>query len=129
MCDFSGRRMLGLILKSKNLVTEIGDTKDTIELEINGGIRVVDKEGRIMGFGKVYFNENAIVNIFAVKDLVKRHRVTYDSAKEDGNKPIKFRANQQGLYVFDFPNSYVDYVESKNTSNTGVCLQTNATHK
>jgi len=120
------------LFKSKDLVTEIRDTEEKIQLE-TGGTRVVDKEGQIEGFGKVYFNKNGIANIFAVKDLIKRHRVTYDSEKEDafvvhiGNKPIKFRANQQGLYVFEFPKSYVDYVEHKNTSNTGVCLQTNAT--
>jgi len=44
---------------------------------------VVDKEAQIKGFGKVYFNENGIVNIFAVKDLIKKHRVIYDSNKED----------------------------------------------
>ena len=44
-----------------------------------------------------------------------------------GKKPIKFRVNLQGLYVFEFPKSYVDYVENKNTNNTGVCLHTNAT--
>ena len=119
------------LFKSKHLVTDIRDTKDKIQLETNGGTRIVDKEGQIKDFGKVYFNEDGIVNIFAVKDLIKRHRVTYDSNNEDafivhiGNQPIKFRANQQGLYVFNFPNSYMNYVDNKNTKE--VCLQTNAT--
>jgi len=84
------------LFKSKNLVTEIKNAKDKIELETKGGTRVVDKEGRIKGFGKAYFNQNAIVNIFAVKDLVKKHRVTYDSDKEDtfvvhiGSNPSSF---------------------------------------
>jgi len=63
------------LFKSKDLVTEKRDTKDKIQLETNGGTRIVDKEGEIKGFGKAYFNENGIVNIFTVKDLIKRHRV------------------------------------------------------
>ena len=41
------------LFKSKDLVTEIRDTKDKIQLETNGGTRIVDKEGQIKGFGKV----------------------------------------------------------------------------
>lgn len=58
------------LFKSKDLVTEIRDTKDKIQVETNGGTRIVDKGGQIKGFGKVYFNENCIINIFAVKELI-----------------------------------------------------------
>jgi len=109
------------LFKSKNLVTEIKDTKEKIQLETNAGTRVVDREVQIKGFDKVYLNESG------------RHRVTYDSNKEDAfvvhieNKPITFRVNQKGLYVFNFPENYMNYVEMKNTSNAGLCLQPNAT--
>ena len=84
------------LFKSRHLVIDIRDTKDKIQLETNGGTRIVDKEGQIKGFGKVYFNDDGIVNIFAVKDLTKRYRVTYDSNNEDafivhiGNQPLNF---------------------------------------
>jgi len=59
------------LFKSKDLVTEIRDTEENIQLETNGGSCVVDKEGQIDGFGKVYFNKNGIANIFAVKNLIR----------------------------------------------------------
>ena len=49
------------------------------------------------------------MNIFALKELVKHHRVPYDLRKEDAlvvhlsNKILKFHANEQGLYVYKFP--------------------------
>jgi len=33
------------LFKSKHFVTDIRDTKDKIQLETNGGTRIVDKEG------------------------------------------------------------------------------------
>ena len=40
--------------------------------------------------GTVYFNEDGIVNIFALKDLIGKHRVRNDSKKEDAfNRQFK----------------------------------------
>ena len=35
------------------------------------------------GFGKVWFDEQTIANIFALADLKKKYHVTYDTAIED----------------------------------------------
>jgi hypothetical protein len=58
----------------------------------------------VPGFGKVYYNEDAIANIFGFLDLKKKHQITYDSDKEDAflvhmdNKIVKFECSPDGLY-------------------------------
>jgi hypothetical protein len=53
----------------------------------------------VPGFGKVYYDEDAIANIFGFSDLKKKHQITYDSDKEDAflvhmdNKIIKFECS------------------------------------
>jgi hypothetical protein len=60
------------------------------------------REANVPGFGKVYYDEDAIANIFGFSDLKKKHRITYDSDKEDAflvhmdNKIIKFKCSPQG---------------------------------
>ena len=46
--------------------------------------------------------------------MVKKHRVTFDSDKEDAflvhtkqNGIIKFQANAQGLYAYEVPDNYL----------------------
>jgi hypothetical protein len=53
----------------------------------------------------VWYDEAAIANIFGLSDLKKKHRITFDSEKEDafivhmddGN--MKFQCNPKGLYT------------------------------
>jgi len=60
----------------------------------------------------VWFDQNAIANIFGFADLVKKHRITYDADIEDAflvhleNKVVKFKATPEGLYQFKVPESY-----------------------
>ena len=57
-------------------------------------------------YGEVWYDKDAIANIFALSNLVTKYRVTFDSDKENafnvytkqGN--MKFSTNEQGLYVF-----------------------------
>lgn len=71
------------LFKSKNLVRNIREAPNKIELDTNAGSRIVDQVGDIDGLSTVYFHENGIANIFALKDLRKKYQVTYDSKKED----------------------------------------------
>ena len=58
-------------------------------------------------YGKVWYDDKAIANIFALTNLVKNYRVTYNSHQDDGftihNKRgiTKFRRNKQGLCVLN----------------------------
>jgi hypothetical protein len=49
----------------------------------NVGMKKSNQEVLVPGFRKVYFNKDAIANIFGFSDLKTKHRITYDSNKED----------------------------------------------
>jgi hypothetical protein len=57
----------------------------------------------------VWYDKTAIANIFGLSELKKRHRVTYDSEKEDAfivhmnNNTIKFK----GLYTYKVSDKYL----------------------
>ena len=56
------------LFKSRNLVTDIREADVKIELGTNVRSKTISKVGNVNGMGEVYFNENGIANIFAVKD-------------------------------------------------------------
>ena len=84
-------------------------------MKTNGGSRVIEEEADepIMDV-KVHYDRNAITNLYALCNIVKKGRVYYDSDVEDAffvevkrpgntNKLLKFEANQEGLYVLQNP--------------------------
>ena len=69
----------------------------------------------VAGFGKVWFDEQTIANIFALADLKKKYHVTYDPAIEDvfivhheNKEPLKFKCTDHGIYVFTLPVCHED---------------------
>jgi hypothetical protein len=61
----------------------------------------------------VWYDKTAIAKIFGLSDLKKRHRVTFDSEKEDSfilhmdNGTQKFQCNPKGLYTYKGSNKYL----------------------
>jgi hypothetical protein len=61
----------------------------------------------------VWYDKNAIANIFGLSYLKKKHSITFDSEKEDafivhtdkGN--MKCKCNPKGLYTFEVSNNYL----------------------
>jgi hypothetical protein len=88
-------------------------------------VKQSNQEATVPGFGKGYYDADAIANIFGFLDLKKKHRITYDSEKEDaflvymGNKILKFECSPEGLYQMEVSEGYKqDLKEPKNgTSN------------
>ena len=82
-----------------------------IEIATNAGRRIVTHKAKVDGFGEVWYSEDAIANIFSLKDLIKKHKVTFDLSKENAfivhreNDIIKFPANKLGLYTYEVPGS------------------------
>ncbi len=80
-----------------------------------------NQEAQVPGFGKVYYNKDAIANIFGFLDLKKKHRITYNSDKEDAfivhmnNKVLKFECTPEGLYQYEVSKNYRDEVTQSNT--------------
>jgi hypothetical protein len=85
------------------MVTNIRESKTTLELATNAGTRTTKKIADIPGCGKVWYDKTAIANIFGLSKLKKKHIVTYDSEKEDAfivhmnNNTLKFECNPEGL--------------------------------
>jgi hypothetical protein len=93
-----------------NMVTNTRESKTTLELATNAGTKTTKQVADVPGFGTVWFDETDIANIFGLLDLKKKHRITFDSEKDDafivhmdkGN--MKFKCNPEGLYTFEVSN-------------------------
>ena len=100
------------IFCNPNLVTNIHEADITLELLTNAGSKKTRQQAYVPDFGKVWFDDQAIANIFGFKYLVKFHRITYDSAKEDAfliHAPggiIRFKATEDGLYQYQVSDKY-----------------------
>jgi hypothetical protein len=95
------------------MVTNIRESKTTLELATNAGTRTTKKIANVPGYGMVWYDETAIASIFGLSELKKKHRVTYDSEKEDTfivhmiNNTFKFKCNPKGLYTYKVSNEYL----------------------
>jgi hypothetical protein len=104
--------MLSLFGNPK-MVTNIRESKTTLELATNVGTRTTKKIADVFGYGTVWYDETAIANIFRLSELKKKHRVTYDSEKEDAlivhmkKDTLKFEYNPKGLYTYKVSDKYL----------------------
>ena len=115
------------LFSNPELVENIRTTGRTLALATNAGVKHSNKEATVPGFGTVYYDEDAIANIFGLSDLKKNHRVTYDSNKEDAflvhmnDKTIKFECSPDGLYQYKVSEDYQSNLqrdeEKEGTSN------------
>jgi hypothetical protein len=87
------------LFSNPDLVEDTQTTKTTLALATNTGVKQSSQEAIVPGFGKVYYDKDAIANIFGFSDLKKKHRITYDSDKEDAflicmeDKSFKFECS------------------------------------
>jgi hypothetical protein len=95
------------------MVTNIRESKTTLELAMNAGTRTTKKITDVPGYGTVWYDKTAIANIFGLSKLKKKRRVTYDSEKEDAfivqmnNNTLKFECNPKGLYTYKVSHEYL----------------------
>jgi hypothetical protein len=96
---------------SPNMVKNIRESKTTLELARNA--KTTKQIADVPGFNPVWYDETAIANIFGLSDLKKKHRITFDSEKEDpfivhtDKQNMKFKCNPEGLYTFEVSNNYL----------------------
>ena len=118
------------IFGSPDMVTDIRESNVTLELSTNAGTREINKIANVPGFGTVWFDDEAIANIFGLSDLKMKHRVTYDSEKGDkfivhmehGN--IEFICNPEGLYEYKVSDLYLNEVKSDKTQGQSHIIET-----
>jgi hypothetical protein len=95
------------------MVTNIRESKTTLELATNAGTRTTKKIAGVPGYSMVWYDETAIANIFGLSKLKKKHRVTYDSEKEKAfivhmnDNTLKFECSPKGLYTYKVSDEYL----------------------
>jgi hypothetical protein len=78
------------------MVTNIRQTDKELTLTTNAGVLQMNMKANVPGWGEVWFDPTAMMNIFSYAQMVDRHPVTYDSTKEDAfivhlqHKQVKF---------------------------------------
>ena len=95
------------------LVHDIKPSHKRMILAMNAGSKQHSTKATVPGFGEVWFDPEAIANIFGFAEMRKKHQITYDSDKEDAflvyteNGIIKFKVTQEGLYEYEVTKEYL----------------------
>ena len=107
------------IVKDKKLVDKIKPSKSMLELATNAGRKKITQEAEVPGYGTVWFDKDALANIFSFAELKDKYQITYDSSQEDAflihmeNKVVKFKRTPDGLYCYKVPETYKESLASK----------------
>ena len=105
---------------TQEYVYDIKPSVYPLELLTNAGNKACIKDAIVPDFGSVWFDKDAITNIFSLAELCKRFRVTFDSAEEDAfliRKPsgevlIRFKKSPEGLYYYEPSDNFVKQVKA-----------------
>ena len=65
------------------LVENIRESTTILKMHTNAGSKLSNQQATVPEFGTVWFQEDAIANIFGFGDLVDQYQITCDSAKAD----------------------------------------------
>ena len=102
------------LFHNRNLVKNVKKTDRLLELATNVGTRRNDTVAEVPAYGEVWFDQDAIANVFSLAEMVDQYRVTFDSAIEDAfhvhlpDKVIKFKRSPEGLYFYPVSEEYKD---------------------
>ena len=103
---------------NEELIAGVKKSEDAIGMKTNMGTRLIDKKGTVPGLdNKIWFDPKSVSNIWSFHKMAKKYPTYYDSTKEDAfhihtNKGIvKFKASDEGLYYYKFPNNYKKVVK------------------
>ena len=93
------------IFCNPNMIANKRAASKPLHLSTNAGVLTTSTKGKVPGFGEVWYDDNAIANVFSLYEMTKMHRVTFDSEKEQAfvvhmpDKQVKFHLNG-GLYSY-----------------------------
>ena len=79
----------------------------------------------VPGYGEVWYDPNAITNIFSLAEMEKKYCITYNSCKEKAfvvdlpDKKLKFMQSSNGLFIYK-PNYKTNNKSLANRSIAGV---------
>ena len=68
---------------NKDMVSNIRESDNgEMQLKTNGGTLVTTQKADLPQWGEVWYNENAITNIFSYAEMADKYRITYDSERK-----------------------------------------------
>ena len=82
---------------NQEFVTDIHDVGEILALTMNAGTLMTSSKATVSGYGKVWFAEHAITNVFSLALMEDRFQVMYDSWKESAlivhtpQGPVQFK--------------------------------------
>ena len=71
------------LFANPEMVENIRTSGKTLELATNAGTSLSNEIADVPGYSMVWFDENAIANIFGLSELKKKYRITYDLEVDD----------------------------------------------
>ena len=99
------------------LVSNTHKSENKLILATNAGTKQNNMKAHVQGHGDVWFDQDAIVNIFSFANMKKKYQITYDSDKEDAfkvhmnGKILEFKATPQGLCRCSTGKSYLEKIK------------------
>ena len=99
------------IFCNSTLLSNIYTNPKKMQVIGNSDSITTNRQGHLKNCGDVWFYERAITNILCLKNMKKKYRVTYDSAKNGTftvHKPdaqLHFVMHQDGLHYHDIKKS------------------------
>jgi hypothetical protein len=109
------------IFCNKKLVSNVRRAPESLTLKSNGGELIVSHIADVSDYDEpVWFSKRAIANIFALKNMKKQYKVTYDSEEESflvhressGLPNLAFKEHGNGLHFFDPRTADFAFVET-----------------
>ena len=107
------------LIADAELVMYIRKSNTTVKFATNAGVKCNQMQANLPSYGRVWFNQEALANILASANLVDKHHITYDSAKDDAfnvytNDGIKkFKRTPESLYKYSVSEGFHDYMHRK----------------
>ena len=88
------------------MVEKVQRANSTLKLATNAGTMETKDKAIVPKYGEVWFDKNAITNVFSLANMTKKHQVTFDSDDEnafivhtEGGK-MKFKLTHNNLYAY-----------------------------
>ena len=73
------------LFKDATYLKDIWQTESRLVMETNAGRKVIENKGVVEGYGEVWFDADAVSNLFSLSDVIKKGmHVSYDSGVVDG---------------------------------------------
>ena len=66
-----------------NLVKDIHESKETLFLHTNDGVIKTNMKATVPGYGVVWFDAQAMTNVFCFANMVEKYRIQYESTEEN----------------------------------------------